>query len=220
MKPTNMSAKIKGDINKINNEITRLIIAYLYNSDKNEIQNLFVPVILGDKSFYHLRKIILTDKGEIKGVFTNSTSSYETSLEEVTSPLYQVLELIEQSGYLFDNDILVCCRCGSEIVETQGWKDANSLVVTDSDYSDNDDTWCAHCEDHLGLAIKGDFKKIMIKYFENELEASPLPDELLKLLQSSSKEDFIIKFKALDYDKQREIYMRWNDEFSEEELNE
>ena len=220
MKPINMSARIRCDINKINNEIIRLIIAYLYNSEKNEIQNLFVPVILGDKSFYHLRKIILTDKGETKGVFTNNTSSYETSLEEITSPLYQVLEHIEQSGYLFDNDILVCSRCGSENVETQGWKDANSLVATGSEYSDNDDTWCAHCEDHLGLAIRGDFKKTMIEYFEDVLEASPLPDELLKLLHSSGKDDFISKFKALDYDKQREIYMKWNDEFSVEEPNE
>ena len=53
-------------------------------------------------------------------------------------------------------DLLVCKECGGQDVELQCWKNQLTGMVDDSGATDDVDTWCNDCQDHLGVKYVAD----------------------------------------------------------------
>lgn len=116
---TYLSTKINSDVNKLNQEIIRLITVYMASTNQDVIRGFFVPVIINNRSLTNLDAI--KKSGDILlGYFTDHGTGYDKPLSEVTSPLHQIIDYIEnEEGYHFEDEIMVCKQCGSTAVSSR-----------------------------------------------------------------------------------------------------
>lgn len=207
-----LSKSLSEDLKLYNEYICRLIMQYLDNRTL-AIDNLNIPVIVEGGVMATLTCITF-EKDRLIGAFINSNMSFVKDLASVTSPLHQVIEAIENMGYHYEEEIVVCSRCGSTRIETKCWHDANSTVEIDE--IDNNETYCRQCEDDMGFTTMGDFKKDMLNFFEDVLtEGQPETSQaILHQLEADSTENFLEKFQSLDYEEQRKLYLQFNPEFT------
>lgn len=99
----------------------------------------------------------------------------------------------------------------------QDWIDTNNRVNFGSQPDDTDDTWCKNCSEHLGFVSMAEFKEQMFEYMEGSILDEDSQRETLALIPNSTTETFMDMFNSYDYEKQRELYLKINQDFSEEE---